>query len=89
MKHHLDTLRQTLKESQENLADIHRNPENDRDLQEVVQSVYESNGTDIGDFWLTFLEMNDVLMQNIHACHSRNAQEYLSSTHGMLKYLMA
>ena len=43
----------------------------------------------MGDFWLTFLEMSDVLMKNIHACHSRNAQEYLSSTQGMLKYLMA
>ena len=30
MKHHLDTLRQTLKESQENLTDAHRNLENDR-----------------------------------------------------------
>ena len=89
MKHHLDTLRQTLKESQENLADAHRHLENDRDLQVIVKSVYESNGTDMGDFWLTFLEMSDVLMKNIHACHSRNAQEYLSSTQGMLKYLMA
>ena len=43
----------------------------------------------MGDFWLTFLEMRDVLMQNIHACHPRNAQEYLSSTHGIFKYLMA
>ena len=89
MKHHLDTLRQTLKESQENLTGAHRNLENNRDLQEIVKSVYESNGTDMGDFWLTFLEMSDVLMQNIYACHSRNAKEYLSSTHGMLKYLMA
>ena len=89
MKHHLDTLRQTIKESQENLADAQINLENDRDLQGIVKSVYESNGTDLGDFWLTFLEMSDVLMQNIHACHSRNAKEYLSSTHGMLKYLMA
>ena len=30
MKHHLDTLRQTLKEGQENLADTYRNLENDR-----------------------------------------------------------
>ena len=89
MKHHLDTSRQTLKESQENLADANRNPENTRDMQEIVKSVYESNGTDMGDFCLTFLEMSDVLMRNIHACHPRNAQEYLSSTHGMLKYLMA
>ena len=56
MKHHLDTLRQTLTESQENLADSHRNHENDRDLQEIIKSVYESNGTDMGDFWLTFLD---------------------------------
>ena len=58
-------------------------------MQEIVKSVYESNGTDMDEFWLTFLEMSDVLMQNIHACHSRNTQEYLSSTHGMLKYLIA
>ena len=41
----------------------------------------------MGDFWLSFLEMTDVLAQNVHACHIGDFSEYLSSTYEMLKYL--
>ncbi len=49
----------------------------------------EKTGIDMVDFWLTFLEMPDILLQNIDACHSNNVSEYLSSTYDMLHGLMA
>ena len=55
----------------------------------MVCHIYEPTGTDMGDFWISFLEMTDVLIQNIHACHVRNLSEYLSSTYDMLKYIIA
>ena len=55
----------------------------------MVRRIYEPTGTDMGDFWISFLEMTDVLIQNIHACHVRNLSEYLSSTYDMLKYLIS
>ena len=51
--------------------------------------MYESNETDIGDCWLSFLEMTDVLVQNIHACHIKDSVQYLSSTYHMFKYMKA
>ena len=78
-----------MKESQDNLSAAHDYLERDKDLHDIVDRIYRSNGTDMGDFWLSFLEMTDILVQNIHACHVRNATEYLSSTYDMLKHLMA
>jgi len=42
----------------------------------------------MGDFWLSFLEMTDPLVQCIDACHTCNCLEYLSSTYHMLSGLM-
>ena len=55
----------------------------------TLRSDLNESQKNMGDFWLSFLEMSDVLIQNIHACHIRSATEYLSSTYNMLKYLMA
>ena len=38
----------------------------------TVQWVYRLNDIDIGDLWLSFLEITDILVQNIHICHSGN-----------------
>jgi len=43
----------------------------------------------MGDFWLSFIEMTDPLVQSIDACHARNGPQYLSSTYHMLPGLMA
>ena len=45
--------------------------------------------TDIGDYWLSFMEMSDILLQNVDACHVGNFDEYLLSTHDMLPGLLA
>lgn len=38
----------------------------------AVQWVYRLNDIDIGDLWLSFLEITDILVQNIHICRSGN-----------------
>ena len=85
----LKSLRAALQETQDKLRSAHSSLEEDEGLNEIVRRIYEPTGTDMGDFWVSFLEMTDVLIQNIHACHVRNLSEYISSTYDMLKYLVS
>jgi len=87
-KENLDTLRQPLIEVHDVLEDAHKDLEDSDDIKELVNKVYEKPGTDMGDFWVSFLEMSDTLVQSIDACHARNGSEYLSSTYDMLRGLM-
>ena len=59
----------------------------DEGLSEIMRLVCEPTGTDMGDYWISFLEMIDSLIQNIHNYHVRILSEYLSSTYEILKYL--
>lgn len=63
--------------------------ENGDDMKTLINRVYEKPDTDMGDFWLSFIEMSDPLVQNLDACHARNEPEYISSTYNMLPGLMA
>ena len=85
----LDILRKTHTETQEVLQRSHENLDKDDDIREIINTVYEKPGTDMGDFWISYLEMTDPLIQNINACHARNSFEYLSSTYDMLSGLVA
>lgn len=85
----IDILRKALTESQETLNKAHMDLEDSDDIKELIHKVYKKPGTDMGDFWVSFLEMTDPLVQNIHACHVQNFTEYLSSTYDMLAGLMA
>ena len=71
------------------LQAAHSNLEDDDGMKELITRVYEKPGTDMGDFWISFMEMSDPLVQNIDACHARNVSEYMSSTYNMLPGLMA
>jgi len=84
----IDTLRGALIETQDALHEAHNDPENDDDMKRLISRIYEKPDTDMGDFWISFLEMSDPLAQNIHACHAQNGSEYISSTY-MLPGLMA
>ena len=88
-KQNLETLRNALTETQEVLQEAHIHLENDDGIKNLINRVYEEPGTDMGDFWVSFIEMSDPLVQNIHACHARNVSEYLSSTYDMLPGLIA
>ena len=85
----LDTLRNALTEMQQVLQKVHSDLEDDDDIKELINRVYEKPGTDMGDFWVSFMEMSDPLVQSMDACHARNGSEYLSSTYNMLPGLMA
>jgi hypothetical protein len=89
IKENLKTLRNALTETQEALQKAHKDLEEDGDVKELINRVYEKPGTDMGDFWVSFLEMTDPLVQCLHACHARNGTEYLVSTFNMLPGLMA
>ena len=43
----------------------------------------------MADYWKDFLSMADALMQNAHAVHICNWEEYVSSLHAMLSWLVA
>ena len=85
----LEILRDALNETQEVLQEAHTSLEGDEDVKDLINQVYEKPGTDMGDFWISFIEMTDPLVQNIYACHAQDASEYLSSTYDMLPGLMA
>ena len=85
----LRTLRNALTETTETLASAYGKLEDDETIRRLVDEVYEKPGTDMGDYWLSFLEMSDVLIQNVHACHVCDLDEYLSSSHDMLPGLLA
>ena len=59
------------------------------EIKTIVEAVYEKPGTDMGDYWISFLEMSDPLAQNIHACHTQDYDEYISSSYEMLSGLLA
>ena len=89
IKENLNILRNALTETQEALRTAYCDLENDGDMKELINRVYAKPGTDMGDFWVSFLEMSDPLVQCLDACHARNGSEYLSSTYNMLPGLMA
>ena len=85
----LNVLKRTLDESKVILAEAYGDLVDDEIILEHVQAVYETPGTDMGNFWLSFMEMSDILLQNVHACHVGDLTEYISSTHAMLPELVA
>ncbi|KAI9520047.1 hypothetical protein NQZ68_021766 [Dissostichus eleginoides] len=89
IEENLNTLRNALTDTREALQAAHSNLEDDDGMKELITRVYENPGTDMGDFWISFMEMSDPLVQNIDACHARNGSEYLSSIYNMLPGLMA
>ena len=84
IKETLDILRNPLEKSQSELSEAYTKLENMQEIKDIVREVYEKPGTDMGDFWVSFLEMSDPLAQNLHACHSQLYDEYKSSTYDML-----
>ena len=61
VKLNLDTLRNALTETQGALDDALSNLAEDDDMLDSVNKVYKEAETDMGDFWLSFLEMRDPL----------------------------
>ena len=88
-KEALLVLREPLKHTQPELSNAYQSLQSLDELQKIVEELYEKPGTDMGDYWLSFLDMSDLLAQNIHACHTQNYEEYESSLFEMLPGLMS
>ena len=84
----LEVLRNSLFESQEALQAAHTNLEDVMNTQILTNQVYAKPDAYIGDFCVIFLEVTNAIIQCIHACHAKDAVEYLS-TNRMLPELMA
>ena len=51
----------------------------DDNMREMIDKGFEYPATDMGDFWVSFIEMSEPLVQSNDACHARNGPEYISS----------
>ena len=62
VKLNLHTPLNALTETQGALDDAHSKLAEDDDMLHLVNKVYKEAGTDMDDFWLSFLEMTDPLV---------------------------
>ncbi|KAK1902008.1 U3 small nucleolar RNA-associated protein 10 [Dissostichus eleginoides] len=88
-RENLDILRDT-SQSEESRADAHVALENDADLKSLVTNMFTHvEASDMANYWRDFLSMTDALMQNVHAVHICNWDEYVSSLRAMLPWMVA
>ena len=66
--------------SQESCTAAHAALEDDPDIESLITNLFTHvEGRDMADYWRDFLSMTDALMQNVHAVHICNWDEYVSS----------
>ncbi|KAK1893417.1 Serine/threonine-protein kinase ATG1 [Dissostichus eleginoides] len=88
-RENLDILRD-MSQSEESRADAHVALENDADLKSLVTNMFTHvEASDMANYWRDFLSMTDALMQNVHAVHICNWDEYVSSLRAMLPWMVA
>ena len=59
--HNLDILKKALVENKDNLASVYADLETNQNIQKLVDAVYERANTDMGEYWMSFMEMSDIL----------------------------
>ena len=70
--------------SQESLATAHGKLENDPAIDTMISSVFEDiEGSDMANYWSDTMMMVEILMMNVHAIHTCNWEEYLTSLRKM------
>lgn len=88
-KKNLETLRD-MSLSQESRAAAHATLEEDAHLDGLINTLFTHvEASDMADYWRDFLSMTDVLMQNVHAVHICNWDEYVESLRAMLPWMVA
>ena len=85
----LNILREATLQNKHSLASSYAKMENNSEIKMLLDGVYESPNTDMGSYWMSFIDMSDILLQNVHACHVGKFEEYLSSTRDMPSGLLA
>ena len=62
----------------------------DEDLSGLITSMLTHvQDSDMAHYWAEFLNMTDALMQNVHAIHVSDWDEFLNSLHAMLPWMVA
>ena len=76
--------------SQDSRAAAHTALEDDDDLNSRIANLFtQVEDSDMAHYWRDFLSMTDALMQNVHAVHVCNWDEFVSSLRAMLPWLIA
>ena len=87
--HNLESLKKALIEEKDNLAAAYIDFKMNENIQKLAEAVYESANTDMGEYCMSFMEMFNILLQNVVTCHVGNLDEYLLSTRAMLPGMLA
>ena len=76
--------------SQESCANAHKALEKDANLEALVGNLFTHvDASNIAKYWKDFLSMVDALMQNVHAVHICNWDDYVSLLCAMLPWMIA
>ena len=67
--HSLEVLKKVLTENKDNIASAYADLEMDENIQKLVDAVYERENTEMGQYWMSFMEMSNILLQTVDACH--------------------
>ena len=62
----LEVLKKELTEKKDNLTSAFADLEMDENIQKLANAVYERENTDLGECWLSQMEMSNILLQNVH-----------------------
>ena len=62
--HHLKALKKVLTENKDNLASAYTDFKMDENIQKLIDSVYESANTDMGEYSMSFMKMFDIFSRN-------------------------
>ena len=52
-------------ENKGNLASAYADLKIDENIQNLVDVIYERTNTDMGEYWMSFMEMSNILFQNV------------------------
>ncbi|KAK7083853.1 hypothetical protein SK128_014644, partial [Halocaridina rubra] len=88
-KENLEILK-NMSQSQEFRADTHAARQDDVELESLIANLFNQvEGSDMADYWRDLLTLTDALIQNINAVHICNWDEYVSSLHAILPWMIA
>lgn len=70
------------------LADVHAELEKNEEMKDVVEKLFKDyEGAPLAEYWISFMEMVEILTQNVHALRTSNWHEYKTSLKLMLPWM--